>query len=261
MKEKLLEVEIALIDEPAELDRSHIDDELIIELACSIRERGLLMPVRLRQNGTRYVRESGRRRILACKMLKRRKITAIVLPEGKEGERIDRFMENVQRENLNAVDEGRQLSKIMDEEGWNIAEAAKKLGKSESWIRSRIDIIRADNEIQESVALKQISLGVGVELGRIEDQKFRKIYLDYAKAGGCTVDQAKRWRAEYQGQTGQFDIDPETGATIFPESIYEITLRCEFCGDTVKAIDQRVVRSCPGCVEIIKGALRDAPAV
>ena len=140
-----------IVRNPAQ-PRTHFDPQSIRELADSIRERGVLQPVLIRPSGDHYQLVAGERRFLAAKEAGFSSIPAIVRPLTDRESLLIALIENVQRENLNPVDEARAYYRLAAEYGLPHEEIAKRVGKDRSTVSN---IIRFNNLAPEALVLME----------------------------------------------------------------------------------------------------------
>lgn len=147
---------------------------LISELAKSIAQQGLLQPIIVRtQRGSDYFEiVAGNRRYEACRALGWRKIVCHVLElDDKEAFEVT-LIENIQRENLNPIEEAQAFKIYVDEYGWGgITDLASKLGKSVSYVDKRIRLLNSPPELIESISDRLISPSTAEELISINDER------------------------------------------------------------------------------------------
>ena len=149
------------IDQP----RSHFDDKSIKELANSIKEQGLLMPILVKlekndNNKKEYKIIAGERRWRACKSLKMNNIKAIVVKNTTDkSDALAAIIENVQREDLAIMEEAMAYDKLIKNYGMKHDEIAKSTGKSRSYITNLIRILNLEEEVKILLNEKKISFG------------------------------------------------------------------------------------------------------
>ncbi len=133
---------------PDQPRKTFSDDELA-DLAASIKEKGVLQPILLRAvSGRPYLYEivAGERRYRASKMAGLAEIPALVKTLNDENAMEIALIENVQRENLNPIEEGAAYKNLMEKCGYELADVSRLIGKSESYIKNimRLDTLPAD---------------------------------------------------------------------------------------------------------------------
>lgn len=148
----IVHVPLARIARNPAQPRTQFDPASIRELADSIRERGVLQPVLLRPAGDGYQLVAGERRFLAASEAGFNSIPAIVRPLTDRESLLIALIENVQRENLNPVDEARAYYRLAAEYGLQHEEIAKRVGKDRSTVSN---IIRFNNLPAETLALME----------------------------------------------------------------------------------------------------------
>jgi ParB family chromosome partitioning protein len=148
----ILHVSLARIERNPTQPRTQFDKATIKELADSIRERGVLQPVLLRPAGDGYQIVAGERRFLAAQEAGFNTVPAIVRPLTDREALLIALIENVQRENLNPVDEARGYYRLATEYGLGHEEIAKRVGKDRSTVSN---IIRFNNLPAEVKALME----------------------------------------------------------------------------------------------------------
>jgi ParB family chromosome partitioning protein len=148
----IVHVPLAKITRNPAQPRTQFDPASIRELADSIRERGVLQPVLLRPAGDGYQLVAGERRFLAASEAGFNSIPAIIRPLTDRESLLIALIENIQRENLNPVDEARAYYRLAAEYGLQHEEIAKRVGKDRSTVSN---IIRFNNLPAEALALME----------------------------------------------------------------------------------------------------------
>lgn len=256
MKEKLNDIELALIDRPFEPHRQRIDPEKIRELAESIREIGLQEPIILRPLNGRYEVVAGDRRVLAFKFLSRERIPAIIREMDEETLVLVRATENLQRENLSPMEEARVYGNMRDKLGMSFEKIAKRTGRACSTVRKYLDLLDVPEKWQEAVDRKSLAIEAALCLARIDDPEMRDFYFAAAVDNGVTIDVARRWLEDYRkSKVGQFEPDAGGGGGavggVAPTLVYQT---CFGCDGPVESRQVRYVPLCPHCHrEVLKG--------
>ena len=153
---------ISLVDPKSDQPRKHFDKDSIAELAKSIEENGLLQPILVREyaNG-RYQIIAGERRFRACKVAGLSEIPAIILDKDDRKVAEIALIENIQREDLNPVEEAMAYKALADEYNLTQEEVSEKVGKSRSAIANTLRLLDLPMPILEMVASGEISAGHG----------------------------------------------------------------------------------------------------
>lgn len=139
--------------------RKFFDQHSIEELAQSIRSNGVLQPILVRRIGDGFEIISGERRFRAAQLAKLRRIPAYIrnLDEGQT--RLAALIENIQREDLNPVEEAQALREILLKHGLTHEQLAERLGRSRSALTNRLRILHLPPDVQDLIAKGKISAG------------------------------------------------------------------------------------------------------
>ena len=169
--EVVLQIELSKIKPNPYQPRKVFDEEKIDELAASINENGVFQPIIVKQFGDKYIIVSGERRFRACQKLKLDTIPAIVRAYDESKVAEIALIENLQRENLTAMEEAIAYQTIMRELGLTQAELAKKIGKSRSYITNVVGLLSLPEEVANLVSEGKITSGHARPLSKLKDEK------------------------------------------------------------------------------------------
>ena len=170
-EESIVKLKISLIDPKRDQPRKHFDKEALEQLAASITENGLLQPILVREYGNgRYQIIAGERRFRACKLAGLTEIPAIVLERDDKNAAQIALIENVQRENLNPVEEALAYKALAEEYGMTQEELSAKVGKSRSAIANSVRLLDLPEEILTMVASRELSAGHARTLLGVKDK-------------------------------------------------------------------------------------------
>jgi len=155
--------------------RRHFDDANLDELGESIRSRGVLLPLLVRRDGDGYVLIAGERRWRAAQRAGLRELPVIVR-DVTEPEAFElALIENIQREDLNAVEEAEAYQRLIEHHGLTQEELARRVGKDRSTIANAIRLLRLPDSIKEAVASGDLSMGhARALLGLTDEGDLRK---------------------------------------------------------------------------------------
>ena len=153
-------IKITQIEPNKTQPRTAFDEEKIEELAESIREYGLIQPivVKLNKNGF-YTIIAGERRWRASRLAGLKEVPAVIKEVSEQTEKEITLIENIQREDLNALEEAAGIKELMDEYGLTQDEVAKKIGRSRPAVANILRLLNLPPEIQEMVKKEEISQG------------------------------------------------------------------------------------------------------
>lgn len=147
-----------IVRNPAQ-PRTQFDPATIRELAASIRERGVLQPVLVRPSGDGYQLVAGERRFLAAREAGFHSIPAIVRPLTDRESLLIALIENIQRENLNPIDEARAYYRLATEYGLQHEEIGQRVGKDRSTVSNIIRFNNLPEEVQGLLERDELSAG------------------------------------------------------------------------------------------------------
>ena len=151
--------------------RKVFDKKALEELADSIDEDGLIQAivVRKRDDDEGYELIAGERRWRAHKILNKKRIEAIVKDIDTDLSATQALVENMQREDLNAMEEAEGIKSLMDELGLNQEQAGVKLGKSRSYISNVVRLLKLPENIQEKLHENKLDKWAGLLLAGVKD--------------------------------------------------------------------------------------------
>lgn len=193
--EKIINLEIFTdqIDDPKDAMRSEINREALFELASNIKQNGLINPITVRPVGARFEVVAGHRRLSACKIAGVIKISCVVreLDDNKTFEIM--AAENLERADVDPVDEAKFLTNYILKTGKTISEVAKSVRRSIGYIESRLVIGQMPDFMQTFLKIGSLKLGVALALMQITDENMRRIWCEMAVRDGVSVAQAEYW--------------------------------------------------------------------
>lgn len=151
--------------------RRHFDEDKLQELSQSISTHGLFTPILVRETNKGYELVAGERRLRATKRAKIDEIAAIVVDFDDSQMMEIAIIENVQREDLNVIEEAMGYSSLIDRLGLTQEEVAKRVSKSRSHITNLLRLLRLPKSVQEMVSENKLTMGHVRPLVTIEDPK------------------------------------------------------------------------------------------
>lgn len=164
-------LKISLVDPKSDQPRKHFDKEALEQLADSIVENGLLQPILVREYGEgRYQIIAGERRFRASKLAGLTEIPAIVLDRDDRRAAQIALIENIQREDLNPLEEAMAYKALQDEYDMTQEELSIKVGKSRSAIANTLRLLALPDEVLTLVASKELSEGHARTLLGLKDK-------------------------------------------------------------------------------------------
>lgn len=151
--------------------RKVFNDESLTELSESIKEHGVFQPIIVKKSIKGYEIIAGERRVRASRMAGLTSIPAIIRNLNDEQMMEIALLENLQRENLSAIEEAIAYKSMIEKLNLTQDELSKKVGKSRSHITNILGLLRLPKEVQEMVASNKISMGHARVLSKLEDDQ------------------------------------------------------------------------------------------
>ena len=140
--------------------RSQMDNEGLQELADSIKAQGVIQPVIVREHGlSQYELIAGERRWRASQLAGLAEIPVVIKSIGDEAALAMGLIENIQRENLNPIEEAQGLKRLVDEFGLTHETVAKAVGRSRSAVSNSLRLLALPEPVQEMLFLRQLEMG------------------------------------------------------------------------------------------------------
>ena len=159
-KSNVNKIDISKISPNKQQPRKNFEDKDLQELSYSIKNQGLIQPIIVRGAGDdNYEIIAGERRWRACQLAGLHSVDCVVMDASEDKVFELALIENIQRENLNVVEEAKAYKKIIITNGLKADDLSKKLGKSPSHISNLIRILELDEEIHQMIISGKISMG------------------------------------------------------------------------------------------------------
>ncbi|MEG0857570.1 MAG: ParB/RepB/Spo0J family partition protein [Terrisporobacter sp.] len=166
-------ISINLIKSNNNQPRKAFDDEKIAELAESIKHHGIVQPIILRKDKENYIIVAGERRWRAAKLLSLKEIPAVVMDLTDKQVLEISLIENIQRENLNPIEEAIAYKQLLDEFSLTQEELSKRIGKSRVSITNTMRLMNLNESVQQYIIDGVISEGHGRVLLSISDNNLQ----------------------------------------------------------------------------------------
>lgn len=180
----IVEINLSEIRSNPYQPRKTFNDDSLKELAESIKEHGVFQPIIVKKSIKGYELVAGERRTRASILAGMKTIPAIIRDFNDEQMMEIALIENVQRENLNPIDEAKGYEAILEKTGLTQDELAKKFGKSRSYLTNLLGLLKLPNSVKKYVENGEISMGHARVLSKISDEdKVNELALRIIKEG------------------------------------------------------------------------------
>ncbi len=187
-----LEIELSRIDPNPLQPRKYFDEALIEELSRSIQEHGVVQPVLVARNGERYQLIAGERRFRAAKKAGLDTIPAVIKQGATKSEVLElALIENVQRADLNPIEEAVAYRQLHDEFQLTQDEIARRVGKERSTVANALRLLKLPDSVKQLVAGGQLSMGHARALLAVEDRKKLEALAQRVVRQGLNVRQTE----------------------------------------------------------------------
>lgn len=199
------EIAVSQLDPNPDQPRRTFDTQALEALAESIRQAGVLQPLLVVENGARYRIVAGERRYRAARMAGLQSVPCVVR-DMTEQERMEAaLIENLQREDLNPIEEAAGIRALMEECGYTQELAAKRVGRSRPAVANLLRLLQLPESIRELVKAGELSAGHARVLAGLADESRQLALAERAVREGMSVRELERLAA----QPGEKPAQPE----------------------------------------------------
>ncbi|MFB6263305.1 MAG: ParB/RepB/Spo0J family partition protein [Bradymonadaceae bacterium] len=210
---ELVRVPVEDVERPGDQPRREFDEEGLVELAESIEENGVIQPLVVREAGDAYELIAGERRLRASRRAGLEDVPAVVRDVDDAQAYALALVENVQREDLNPVEEAEAYGRLLEEFDFTQGELAERLGKSRSTIANATRLLKLPGSVRELLESEAISRGHARALVGLADEAAEEL-AERIVDEGLNVRQtetiAKRLRGKGEGDTGEEESEETT---------------------------------------------------
>ena len=181
--------------------RQNYDDSKLEDLKASIKEKGVLQPILVRKNENGYEVVAGERRLRAAKAIGLEEVPVIIKNVTDREALVLALVENIQREELNAIEEALGFKRLMEEFSFTQEAVAEAIGKDRSTVTNLLRLLRLPDEIQKQVADAKLSMGHARALLSIEGAAIQKKMAQMIIDKGFSVRQVEELvKKSHQGK-------------------------------------------------------------
>ena len=210
------QVPVSQIDRNPGQPRVTFDDESLASLSESIRSSGILQPLLVtEQENGRFTIVAGERRFRAARLAGLAEVPCLVKTMTREEAMAASLIENLQREDLNPVEEAEGIRSLMNECSLTQEQIAARLGQSRPAIANTLRLLSLDSEMQSALRAGKLSAAHGRVLAGIKDEAFQKALFQRALREHLSVRQMELLAAD--GPKPETPSRPKTAAPLSPE--------------------------------------------
>lgn len=191
-KDKVQELDVKEIKANRYQPRQEFDESALETLKDSVKRIGIIEPLLVRRlPGSGYELIAGERRLRAAKLAGLKTVPAMIREYNDAEVSEIALIENIQREDLNAIEEARAYHRLMKEFGLTQDDVAKKIGRSRSHIANFLRLLKLETQVQEYVANGALSMGQAKPLLALENQQLQREAAEYIQAEDLSARQAE----------------------------------------------------------------------
>ena len=219
--EKLIQCSVSFIEPDSRQPRKRFDPEKMAELVRSIKEKGVVQPVLVRPGSQpgRYRLVAGERRWRAAQQAGVSQIPALVLTlDDRQAVEIS-LIENLQRENLNPVEEAQGYQRLIDEFDFNHEEVAKTLGKDRSTVTNMVRLLNLPAPVLTLMEEGRLSMGHGRALLALPDDEGRQALAEQIVARQLSVRQVERLIRQRKKTGAEVKAQPDEAASLYEKDL------------------------------------------
>ncbi len=189
-------IAITELDRNPEQPRREFDEEALQALAESMKEAGVLQPLLVIERGGRYQIVAGERRFRAARLAGLTSVPCIVRDFTPQEQMEAALIENIQREDLNAIEEAAAVRQLMDRCGYTQEKAAKRLGKSRPAVANLLRLLSLPEAVKAQVTAGKLSAGHARVLAGLEDEKLQLALAERTVQEGLSVRALEKLAAQ-----------------------------------------------------------------
>lgn len=186
------EIAVSQLDPNPDQPRRTFDAQSLQALSDSIRQAGVLQPLLVVENGARYRIVAGERRYRAARMAGLQSVPCVVRDLSEQERMEAALIENLQREDLNPMDEAAGIRSLMDECGYTQELAAKRVGRSRSAVANLLCLLQLPESIQEMVKAGELSAGHARVLAGMDDAQRQLMLAQRVVREGMSVRELEK---------------------------------------------------------------------
>lgn len=167
--------------------RLHYGEDKLADLIASIKEKGVLQPILVRENGDNFEVVAGERRLRAARALNLEEVPVIIKKLSDQESLVIALVENIQREELNPIEEANAFRRLIDDFQLSQDDVAQAVGKDSSTISNTLRLLKLPENIQEALFSGTLSMGHARALLGIENPQEQQEVFELAVKKGISV--------------------------------------------------------------------------
>jgi ParB family transcriptional regulator, chromosome partitioning protein len=184
---EVIYIPINLVRQNTYQPRKYFNQDALLELSQSIREYGVLQPISVRLDGSRYELVAGERRLRASQLAGLSEIPAIVMDMTDTESAVLAIIENLQREDLNYIEEAEGYYNLIKDHGFTQEELAARIGKKQSTVANKLRILKLSDNIKEKLIEHGLTERHARALLKLNDEATQLRILDEVISKGLNV--------------------------------------------------------------------------
>lgn len=189
----VIEIKINEIEPNASQPRKFFDDEKLVQLAESIRQHGIIQPIIVKKNNNSYTIIAGERRWRAAKLAGLNRVPVLIKDFTQKQVMEIALIENLQREDLNPIEEADAYMNLMNEYDLTQEQIAETIGKSRSAIANSLRLLGLSNDVKKYIVSGDLTSGHARTLVIIQDESIQKTAADYIVENKLSVRETENY--------------------------------------------------------------------
>ncbi len=250
---EITKIPIDLIDEPEQPHRLDMDTQALEELSASIKLEGLHQPISVWEHTEgRYEIIAGHRRYAACRMIGLTEIECMIRSAGVANAVVERFSENLQREQITPMEEAIAITNYMNASKLGVGDVARQLSKTETWVHTRILLMAIPDALKAELHNGRIAIASAIALSRVTDEQHRDYLTRYAIEGGASATVIREWVNAWLIHVESGTTSPAPAPDWRPgDAVIVIQIPCALCGVPHDHRELAIIRVCHPCLNDI----------
>lgn len=173
--------------------RKHFDEQSLAELSESIKSYGILNPLTVRARSGRYELVAGERRLRAARLAGLNEVPCIIIDVNMEDASLISLIENLQRRDLDFVEEANGINQLINMFGMSQEEAARRIGKSQSAVANKLRLLRLPPDVLDALRENALTERHGRALLRLDEAEAQRAALSYIVENELNVAATERY--------------------------------------------------------------------